>query len=94
MTAFRIINISAAFDRQLAAMRNLAGHCLFDTAAEIVTSKNANDEWRLSVRKGIGGPIDKLGEVEQIDRFEIVFGRGALSAALRGQAGQQRGNNP
>src|SRR5882757_988155 len=75
IAVMEIRDIVVALDHQRSLRHCFTAHDGIDLGAEGIFAENSDDEGLAGSRERILWPFDKLGEVEQKDRFDTVFRR-------------------
>src|SRR2546430_1737503 len=69
-----VVHALIAMDREGPGSASLPAHGGVEEVAERVAPENPDDQRRLRVRNGLGGPIDELREVEQEHSLHLDLG--------------------
>ena len=86
MAAFQILHALGPLDDQLAVVDGFPLHRLIEHRAERIVAEHADGDRRAGIGKGRGRPLDKLREVKQEGRLDLIL-LGGLSPG-RDHSGQ------
>jgi hypothetical protein len=66
---------AVALDDQGSLIDHLPANDFVELRTERVLAENTDDERRVGAREGLGRPVDKLGEIEEKDRLDLILRR-------------------
>src|SRR6266850_5165408 len=73
MTRLDFLDPAITLDDQGPVVHFFASYGLVQKRAKRVLPQHANDQRRLRLGKGLGGPLDKLSKVEQENSFNLML---------------------